>query len=57
MEELAAHIATLKAHPELGPLLAPLFDLLEFQAARIVELEAEVADLKARLEQTSSNSL
>lgn len=56
MEELAAHIATLKAHPELGPLLAPLFDLLEFQAARIVELEAEVADLKARLEQTSSNS-
>ncbi len=63
MNELDAHIASLKAHPELDPLLAPLFALLEtqaaqleVQAARITELEAEVAQLKARLEQTSSNS-
>jgi transposase len=66
VDELEAHIASLKAHPELGPLLAPLFALIEAQAARIVELEAqvarvaeleaEVAELKARLAQTSETS-
>ena len=56
MDELEAHIASLKAHPELGPLLAPLFALIEAQAARIAELEAEVAELKVRLAQTSETS-
>jgi len=56
VDELEAHIASLKAHPELGPLLAPLFALIEAQAARIAELEAEVAELKARLAQTSQTS-
>lgn len=56
MYELDAHIAALKAHPELGPLLAPLFALIEAQAARIAELEAELAELKARLAQTSQTS-
>jgi len=56
VDELEAHIAALKAHPELGPLLAPLFALIESQAARIAELEAEVTELKARLAQTSETS-
>ena len=34
-DELEAHIASLRAHPELGPLLEPLFALIEAQAARI----------------------
>jgi len=60
---LEDHIARLKQDPTLGPLLAPLFSLLEeqallieAQAKRIADLEAEVAALKARLNQTSRTS-
>lgn len=63
MLALEDHIARLKQDPTLGPLLAPLFSLLEeqallieAQARRIAELEAEVAQLKARLNQTSRSS-
>jgi len=56
MQELDDYIASLKAHPELARLLAPLFALIERQAAEIVALKAEVAELKARLNQNSGNS-
>lgn len=63
MTDLDAYIQRLKAQPEIADLLAPLFDLIEQQAQRIRDLEsevaaltAEVAMLKARLAQDSTNS-
>jgi len=56
MHDLDAYIARLKATPELAELLGPLFDLIERQRQRIVELEAQVSALQARLDQNSTNS-
>ncbi len=56
MQDLDAYIASLKAHPDLVGLLAPLFVLIQRQATEIAALKAEVADLKAQLNQRSSNS-
>jgi len=63
MQDLDAYIASLKAHPELSGLLAPLFTLINRQAehivqlqAEIVDLKAQVADLKAQLNLRSTNS-
>ena len=56
MHDLDSYIAQLKVSPELAVLLEPLFELIEEQARRIQELEAEVATLRAQLEQNSRNS-
>jgi transposase len=56
MREIDAYIEQLKDQPHLAALLAPLFDLIEQQAQRIQALEDEVATLRARLQQNSTNS-
>lgn len=63
MHDLSVYIKQLNAQPELAQLLAPLFGLIEQQATvikqqaeRIDALEAEVAQLRARLGQNSANS-
>ncbi|MEM6647962.1 MAG: DUF6444 domain-containing protein [Bacteroidota bacterium] len=63
MQDLDAYVEHLQAQPELDRLLAPLFTLIQQQAAvieqqaqRIETLEAELAHLRARLDQNSSNS-
>lgn len=56
MHDLDAYIAKLKATPELADLLAPLFELVQWQQHRIEELEAHVKVLQGRLDQNSINS-
>ncbi|MEM6647900.1 MAG: IS66 family transposase [Bacteroidota bacterium] len=63
MQDLDDYIKHLQARPELKQLLAPLLALIEQQAQliqqqaqRIEALEAEVAQLRARLDQNSTNS-
>ena len=48
MQDIDAHIASLKAHPELSGLLAPLLALIDHQSAHIAELQAEIVDLKSQ---------
>lgn len=56
MRDLDAYIEHLKDQPQLGALLAPLFELIEQQAQRIQALEDEVAALRIQLQQNSTNS-
>ena len=56
MSELDAYIAQLNQHPDLAALIAPLVALLEQQAQRIAQLEAELDQLRAQGNQNSQNS-
>jgi len=56
MSELDVYIAQLNQHPELAALIAPLVALLEQQAQRIAQLEAELDQLRAQVNQNSRNS-
>ena len=56
MSELEAYIAQLNQHPELAALIAPLVSLIEQQTQRIAQLETELAQLRAQVNQNSQNS-
>ena len=56
MSELDAYIAQLNQHPELAALIAPLVAIIEQQAQRIAELEAQLDQLRAQVNQNSQNS-
>ena len=56
MSQLDAYIAQLNQHPELAALIAPLVNLIEQQAQRIAQLETELDQLRAQVNQNSQNS-
>jgi transposase len=70
MQDLDAHIASLRTNSDLAGLLAPLFAFIDHQAAyitqlqaeivylkaQVVDLNAQVVDLRAQLNQRSTNS-
>ena len=56
MSELDAYIAQLNQHPDLATLIAPLVAIIEQQAQRIAQLEAELDQLRAQVNQNSQNS-
>jgi len=56
MSDLDAYIDQLNQQPQLAALIAPLVTIIEQQAQRIAYLEAELAQLRAQLNQNSQNS-
>ena len=56
MSELDAYIAQLNQQPERAALIAPLVAIIEQQAQRIAQLEAQLAQLRAQVNQNSQNS-
>ena len=56
MSELEAYIAQLNQHPNLAALIAPLVTIIEQQTLRIAQLEAELDQLRAQVNQNSQNS-
>ncbi len=56
MSELEAYIAQLNQHPDLAALIAPLVTIIEQQTQRIAQLESELDQLRAQVNQNSQNS-
>ena len=56
MSDLDAYIAQLNAQPDLATLIAPLVANIEQQTQHIAQLEAELAQLRAQVNQNSQNS-
>ena len=56
MSELDADIAQLNQHPNLAALIALLVTIIEQQTQRIAQLESELAQLRAQVNQNSQNS-
>ena len=56
MSELDAYIAQLNQQPERAALIAPLVAIIEQQAQHIAQLEAQLAQLRAQVNQNSQNS-